>query len=69
MAERPRRRFDPGGPLTGLFFLGVAVVFLTGVLSGDPVAGPEILGPVLLAGLGVIGIIRVLTRGRRRNLR
>ncbi|MFI0357683.1 hypothetical protein [Actinomadura sp. 9N407] len=62
---RKARRFDPGSVVTGLFFLAVAGVFFAGALSGDPVAGPEILGPALLAGLGLMGIVRVVTRSRR----
>ncbi|XVQ12127.1 hypothetical protein ACQP1W_05975 [Spirillospora sp. CA-255316] len=60
-----RRRFDPGSVVTGLFFLGVAGVFIAGGLSGELVAGPQVLGPALLVGLGLVGIVRVLTRSRR----
>lgn len=62
-----RHRFDPGAPAAGLFFLTVAVVFLVGALDGEPVVPVQILAAALLAGLGAVGIIRVLTRGRRRD--
>jgi hypothetical protein len=55
--------------VAGLFFLGVAVLFLVNGLSDDSVAGPEVLIPALLIGLGVVGMIRVLTRSRRREPR
>jgi hypothetical protein len=64
-APRERRRFDPGSVVTGLFFLGVAGVFIAGGLSGEVVPGPRVLGPALLVGLGLVGIVRVLTRSRR----
>ncbi|MFC5747130.1 hypothetical protein [Actinomadura rugatobispora] len=60
-----RRRFDPGSVVTGLFFLGVAGVFVAGGVTGELVAGPQVLGPALLVGLGLVGIVRVLTRSRR----
>ena len=62
---RGRRRFDPGSVVTGLFFLGVAAVFVVAGLGGTPVAQTRVLAPALLAGLGVVGIVRVLTRSRR----
>ncbi|MBX6765561.1 MAG: hypothetical protein IRY90_00105 [Actinomadura rubrobrunea] len=65
--SRPRRRFDPGGPTAGVFFLAVAAVFMVNGLSGRPVADPVVLGPALVAGLGLVGIVRVLTRSRRRG--
>jgi len=65
--SRPRRRFDPGGPVAGVFFLAVAAVFMANGLSGLPVVDPALLGPALVAGLGVIGIVRVLTRSRRQG--
>lgn len=67
--RRPRRRFDPGALIAGLFFVGVALVFLVSGMSDVPVAGPEVLIPALLIGLGVVGMIRVLTRSRRRDPR
>jgi hypothetical protein len=63
--RRRGRRFDPGSVVTGVFFLGVAAIFMTGALSGVPVAGPGILAPALVAVLGLVGIVRVLTRSRR----
>ncbi|GAA2450847.1 hypothetical protein GCM10010191_81080 [Actinomadura vinacea] len=62
---RGRRGFDPGSAVTGLFFLAVAGIFIAAALSGDPVADPRMLGPALLVGLGVVGIVRVATRSRR----
>jgi len=67
--RRPRRRFDPGALIAGVFFVGVALLFLVNGMSDEPVAGPEILIPTLLIGLGVVGMIRVLTRSRRRDPR
>ncbi len=67
--ERPRGGFDPAGPVTGRFFLALAGLFLVEGLSGEPVMGPEILAPVVLIGLGLVGTVRVLTRSRRRRLR
>ncbi|GAA4236934.1 hypothetical protein GCM10022254_47730 [Actinomadura meridiana] len=64
-----RRRFDPSGPVTGLFFLALAALFLAAGLSGDEILTPEVLAPVVLIGLGLVGTVRVLTRSRRRNLR
>ncbi|WP_395110017.1 hypothetical protein [Actinomadura sp. SCN-SB] len=60
-----RRRFDFGSWLTGLFFLLVAAVFLVGGLSDDPIDRPQVIAPALVVGLGLVGIVRVLTRSRR----
>ena len=60
-----KRRFDPGSAAAGLFFLAAAGVFLVTGLSGEPVAPPEILAAAVLLGLGLVGVVRVLTRGRR----
>ncbi|TDD64165.1 hypothetical protein [Actinomadura rubrisoli] len=64
-----RRRFDPAGPLTGLFFLALAGLFLADGLTDGPILHPTTLIPVVLIGLGVVGTVRVLTRSRRRTLR
>jgi hypothetical protein len=64
-----RRRFDPGGPVTGIFFLALAGIFLTEGLTGDAVLAAAVMVPVVLIGLGVVGTVRVLTRSRRRQLR
>jgi len=61
----PRRRFDPSGPVIGVFFLAVAAVCLANGLGGRPVADLGLLIPALLVGLGLAGIVRVLTRSRR----
>lgn len=66
---RRRHGFDPAGPLTGLFFLALAGLFLAEGLSGERVLAPAVLAPVVLIGLGLVGIVRVLTRSRRRHLR
>lgn len=63
------RRFDPAGPVTGLFFLAMAGVFLADGLSGGDVVAAAVMLPVVLIGLGVVGTVRVLTRARRRRLR
>ncbi|MFG2002602.1 hypothetical protein ACGFNU_25935 [Spirillospora sp. NPDC048911] len=67
--RRPRPRFDPGGVITGIFFLAVAGVSLATGFSGEPVVPLRFLVPAALIGLGLVGIIRVFTRGRRRTLR
>ncbi|WP_242903070.1 hypothetical protein [Actinomadura terrae] len=68
--RRPaRRRFDPAGPVTGLFFLALAGIFLADGLSDDSVLPAATLLPVVLIGLALVGTVRILTRGRRRNLR
>ncbi|RFS86262.1 hypothetical protein D0T12_06535 [Actinomadura spongiicola] len=64
-----RRRFDPAGPITGLFFLALAGLFLARGLSDGDVPAITTLAPIVLIGLGLVGTVRVLTRSRRRNLR
>ncbi|MBO2462970.1 hypothetical protein [Actinomadura violacea] len=68
MSER-RRRFDPAGPVTGIFFLALAGVFLADGLSRGRLLEAAVMVPVVLIGLGVVGTVRVLTRSRRRTLR
>ncbi|MFC4053915.1 hypothetical protein ACFOY4_29840 [Actinomadura syzygii] len=68
-ARGGRRRFDPAGPVTGLFFLALAGVFLADGLSDRSPLDATVLVPVVLIGLGLVGTVRVLTRGRRRDLR
>jgi hypothetical protein len=62
---RKRRRFDPGSVVTGLFFLLVAGLFLAGGVTGDSLDRPDVVIPALVVGLGLVGIIRVITRSRR----
>ncbi|NEA29311.1 hypothetical protein [Actinomadura bangladeshensis] len=64
-----RFRFDPAGPVTGLFFLVLAGLFLAEGLAEEPIVPATVLAPVVLIGLGVVGTVRVLTRARRRDLR
>lgn len=64
-----RYRFDPAGPVTGLFFLVLAGLFLAEGLAEDPIVSETVLAPVVLIGLGLVGTVRVLTRSRRRHLR
>ncbi|MGI5323443.1 hypothetical protein [Actinomadura nitritigenes] len=64
-----RRRFDPAGPVTGIFFLALAGIFLADGLSGGDAVEAAVMVPVVLIGLGVVGTVRVLTRSRRRRLR
>ncbi|WUI00470.1 hypothetical protein OHR68_01180 [Spirillospora sp. NBC_00431] len=64
-----RWRFDPAGPVTGLFFLALAGLFLADGLSDENVLPVTALLPVALIGLGLVGTVRVLTRSRRRDLR
>jgi hypothetical protein len=68
VSER-RRRFDPAGPVTGIFFLALAGIFLAEGLSGGHAVDVAVMVPVVLIGLGVVGTVRVLTRSRRRQLR
>lgn len=68
-AVKRRARFDPAGPVTGLFFLVLAGLFLAEGLSGERVLHPAVMAPVVLIGLGLVGTVRVVTRSRRRNLR
>ncbi|SFP76362.1 hypothetical protein K8Z49_34800 [Actinomadura madurae] len=68
MAKK-RFRFDPAGPVTGLFFLLLAALFLVDGLSDEDVLPATTLIPVVLIGLGLVGTVRVLTRSRRRDLR
>jgi hypothetical protein len=67
VARKIRHRFDPGPPTAGLLFLAAAGVFLACGLSQRPVMPMEILVAALLIGLGVVGIVQVLSRGRRRD--
>ena len=64
-----RFRFDPAGPVTGLFFLALAGLFLAEGLAEERILSATVLAPVVLIGLGVVGTVRVLTRARRRDLR
>ncbi|MEU5989114.1 hypothetical protein ABZ806_09055 [Spirillospora sp. NPDC047418] len=64
-----RFRFDPAGPVTGLFFLVLAALFLAEGLTEKQIVSATVLAPVVLIGLGAVGTVRVLTRGRRRDLR
>ncbi|MGI5206679.1 hypothetical protein ACQEU6_34535 [Spirillospora sp. CA-108201] len=68
-AARKRYRFDPAGPVTGLFFLFLAGLFLADGLTDGGVLPVTALVPVVLIGLGLVGTVRVLTRSRRRHLR
>ena len=60
-------RFDIASLLAGLLFLTIAGVYVAGGLSMRSVVPIRILGPGLFIGLGVIGLVRVLTRAGRRG--
>lgn len=62
-----RHRFDPSSLLAGLLFLAVAVVYLASGFGDRTVVPAGILGPAMFIGLGVVGLVRVLTRSRRRE--
>jgi hypothetical protein len=62
-----KHRFDPGTLITGLFFLGVAGIFLIGGLANTAILPVYGLAPAVLIGLGVVGLIRALIRSRRRE--
>lgn len=67
MPKRPgRHRFDFGALFAGLFFLAISSTHLWQALghrSGLPL---QVIAPAVLIGLGVVGIVLILTRGRRR---
>jgi hypothetical protein len=62
-----KHRFDPGALVAGLFFLAVAVIFLAGGFAETSILPVYGLGPAVLVGLGVVGLVRALTRSRRRE--
>jgi hypothetical protein len=62
-----RHRFDLASLLAGLLFLNFAVIYITGGLSLQEFLPLKVLGPGLFIGLGVIGLVRVLTRSGRRD--
>jgi hypothetical protein len=62
-----RHRFDPGALVGGLLFLAVAGVYLVSGHGDRIVVRAEILIPAVFIGLGLVGIVRVLTRSRRRD--
>ncbi|SNS17590.1 hypothetical protein [Actinomadura mexicana] len=68
-AGQKRFRFDPAGPVTGVFFLFLAGLFLADGLTDGDVLPVTTMVPVVLIGLGLVGTVRVLTRSRRRHLR
>jgi hypothetical protein len=61
-AERGRRvhRTDWLALLTGLLFIGVGVLYVTGSTPD-----PMILTPVLLAGLGFAGFVAIIAKAFR----
>ncbi len=61
--DRGRHRFDPGAFLVGLFFLGIAVTHLNGVV--DHPVDLVILTPVTLGGLVLVLLIMAVVRVRR----
>jgi hypothetical protein len=62
-----KHRFDPGTLIAGLFFLGVAGIFLIGGFANTSILPVYGLAPAVLIGLGVVGLVRALTRSRRRD--
>lgn len=62
-----RHRLDLGSVVLGVFFLSFAGVFLASGLEGGPIMPPAIVTATVLGGLGIGGLVRVLTRGRRRD--
>jgi hypothetical protein len=62
-----RHRFDPGSLLAGLLFVTVAGIYLAGGFGDRTIVRAEIIGPAVFIGLGVVGLVRVLTRSRRRE--
>lgn len=64
-----RHRWDPGALVAGVFFLAIAAVFLADGFSEGGVAGVEILAPTAIVGLGVVGVVQMVSRARRRDPR
>lgn len=62
----PRHRFDPSALISGLLFAGLAAFFLAAAFSGREISVVWIL-PCVLIGLGVVGILRIAFRSRRRD--
>jgi hypothetical protein len=62
-----RHRFDPAALLAGLLFLTVALLYAAAGLTGRALVPIEFLGPAIFVGLGVVGLVRVLTRAGRRD--
>jgi hypothetical protein len=59
-----RHRFDPSSAVAAVLFLGVAVRYLAHGFGGGPI--PFLLAvPAIVAGLFVVGALRVLFRSRR----
>jgi hypothetical protein len=57
-----KHRFDLASLLAGLLFLTLAGLYVAGGLSLRNIVPIEILGPAVFISLGVIGLVRVLTR-------
>jgi hypothetical protein len=62
-----KHRFDPGALVAGLFFVAVAGIFLGGALAETSILPIYGLAPAVVIGLGVVGLVRALTRSRRRE--
>jgi hypothetical protein len=60
-----RHRFDPSGVIAGLFFLVLAGVHFSNAYGGVRISVFWAI-PAVLIGLGVIGVLRIVFRGRRR---
>ncbi|GAA3227499.1 DUF6332 family protein [Actinocorallia longicatena] len=63
-----RHRTDPGALLAGLFFLGVAALFMVFGLDGGREPDLIVIAPAMAILLALVLLVRVLTRGRRRDL-
>lgn len=61
-----RHRFDPGALIAGIFFLAVAATHLSRSLGHRAGLPLQVVAPAVLVGLGVVGIVRILSRSRRR---
>ncbi|RAY15080.1 hypothetical protein DPM19_10120 [Actinomadura craniellae] len=62
-----RHRFDPGALAAGVYFLAMGGIFLATGLTEENVVEPGILAPTAVIGIGVVGLVRVLSRSRRRD--
>lgn len=60
-----RHRFDGSSLLAGLLFLTVAGVYAVSGLTERTLIPIRILAPSVFIGLGMVGLVRVLTRSRR----
>jgi hypothetical protein len=64
-----RHRFDPSALVAGIFFLAVAATHLSQTLGHRAGLPPQVIVPAVVVGLGVVAVVRIFTRSRRRTPR